>query len=157
MQVKQFLKQLKTPLNDVVTSTEIPLVFKKIPEIREVSFEKYTYDSDSFSVQKKLHPEIQPLRLPKETEEVFAKAVKVAKETSLMEVVHINEDIRQFEAVATTPLMKFKDDIVVKVEPDEKGSVVHMRSKSRLGKSDLGKNAERIQSFFSVLKKELEL
>jgi hypothetical protein len=48
------------------------------------------------------------------------------------------------EATATTFWFGFKDDVVVRVRPAAAGSVVDVRSVSRVGVSDLGANARRI-------------
>jgi len=45
----------------------------------------------------------------------------------------------------------FKDDIVVRVLDQGGERLVDIRSKSRMGKSDLGKNAERISLFIQEL------
>jgi len=56
------------------------------------------------------------------------------------------------EAVATSRLFGFQDDIVVRVRPEgEGGSRVDVRSKSRDGKGDRGVNAARIRSFMAEL------
>jgi uncharacterized protein (DUF1499 family) len=63
----------------------------------------------------------------------------------------------RLQAVATTALLRFKDDVVVEVRPrDDGGSTVAMRSKSRLGKGDLGANARRIRAFLADLRVRLE-
>ena len=46
------------------------------------------------------------------------------------------------EAVFTTKLLKFKDD--VSFELDEEAKLIHFRSASRAGKSDLGANRKRM-------------
>lgn len=46
------------------------------------------------------------------------------------------------QAVVSTPLLKFRDDVQLVYLPEEK--LVHVRSASRLGISDLGTNATRI-------------
>jgi uncharacterized protein (DUF1499 family) len=57
------------------------------------------------------------------------------------------------EAVATTAVFGFQDDIVIRVRPDAggQGSIVDLRSKSRDGKGDLGANANRIRAFVTRL------
>ena len=58
------------------------------------------------------------------------------------------------EATATTLFFRFKDDVVVRVRPDPArpgGSIVDMRSISRVGGSDVGVNAERIRAFLADL------
>jgi len=51
----------------------------------------------------------------------------------------------QIEAVARTPIMGFRDDIVVRVRPVPDGSRIDVRSSSRYGTFDFGTNAERIR------------
>ena len=46
----------------------------------------------------------------------------------------------------------FKDDIVIRIVAEGNGSRLDIRSMSRVGKSDLGKNAERIRKFLAALK-----
>jgi uncharacterized protein (DUF1499 family) len=56
------------------------------------------------------------------------------------------------EAVATTRVFGFQDDIVIRVRPDGDGaSRVDMRSKSRDGQGDIGTNAARIRAFVGNL------
>jgi hypothetical protein len=55
-------------------------------------------------------------------------------------------------AVAVTPLLRFKDDVTVRVRPAAGGSRVDVRSRSRLGRDDLGANAARIRHFLSDLR-----
>lgn len=56
------------------------------------------------------------------------------------------------EAVFTSAGFGFKDDFIVRVRPDGEASVVvDVRSKSRVGISDLGANAARVRAFFEKL------
>jgi uncharacterized protein (DUF1499 family) len=56
------------------------------------------------------------------------------------------------EAVATSTVFGFQDDIVIRVRPAMGGgSTVDVRSKSRDGKGDLGVNANRIRAFVARL------
>jgi len=43
--------------------------------------------------------------------------------------------------------MGFKDDVVIRVRTNAEGSLVDLRSVSRVGRSDLGANAARIRAF----------
>ncbi len=45
--------------------------------------------------------------------------------------------------------MGFKDDVVIRISSDADGTLVDLRSVSRVGVSDLGANAARIQDFLS--------
>ncbi|MND03152.1 hypothetical protein D3C83_228380 [compost metagenome] len=61
------------------------------------------------------------------------------------------------EAIATTTLLRFKDDVVVRVRDAAGGSRVDVRSKSRVGVGDLGTNARRIRRFLSALRADLSV
>jgi uncharacterized protein (DUF1499 family) len=63
----------------------------------------------------------------------------------------VEEQENYIRAVATTPLMRFKDDLEFLIVPEEKK--IHFRSASRLGKSDLGKNRARLREIFAELEK----
>lgn len=62
----------------------------------------------------------------------------------------------RIQAVAVTTVLRFRDDVVIEVRPGpDGGSTVAMRSKSRVGQSDLGANARRIRAFLDDLKAKL--
>ncbi len=46
----------------------------------------------------------------------------------------------------------FTDDLHLRVEPYTGGAVLHVRSASRLGRSDLGTNHRRVRAFFEALR-----
>jgi uncharacterized protein (DUF1499 family) len=55
------------------------------------------------------------------------------------------------EAVARTPIMGFRDDVVIRVTPVGQGTRIDMRSASRVGSHDFGANASRIRSLLEEL------
>jgi len=55
----------------------------------------------------------------------------------------INEDESFIQAVVSTPVLKFKDDIQLLYLAES--NLIHLRSSSRLGLSDLGANANRVE------------
>lgn len=58
----------------------------------------------------------------------------------------------RLEATATSRLFGFVDDVVVRIRPLNGGARVDVRSTSRVGRSDLGANAERILAFSDRLR-----
>lgn len=52
-------------------------------------------------------------------------------------------DIRRLDAVDR--VLVFKDDVAAVIEPHEEGAALHLRSSSRVGRSDLGVNRRRVQ------------
>ncbi len=55
------------------------------------------------------------------------------------------------EAVARTPVVGFREDVIVRVGNDPSGAIVDVRSASRLFQHDFGSNAARIARFFEAL------
>ena len=53
----------------------------------------------------------------------------------------------RLEAVDRTFLLRLPDDITVRIRPRADGARIDVRSASRIGKHDLGQNAQRIQRF----------
>lgn len=104
------------------------------------------------AVQMQAYPYIKPLTLKMAPMDALTKAKAIAVKNG-WELLAINDNQLPFtlEAVATSTLFAFKDDIVVRIAAQEGGSQVDMRSMSRQGKSDLGKNAQRIDAFLTEL------
>ncbi|SEQ87117.1 Protein of unknown function [Faunimonas pinastri] len=65
-------------------------------------------------------------------------------------------DASRIEAVATSLVFGFRDDVVIRIERTAGGTRVDMRSRSRIGTHDLGTNARRIKAFFGELDLLLE-
>ena len=68
-----------------------------------------------------------------------------------LEVVFADKSRGRIEATDTTFWFGFKDDVAIRIRAEGAGSVVDIRSVSRVGQSDLGKNAERIGQILDVL------
>ena len=59
------------------------------------------------------------------------------------------EDETFIQAVVSTPLMKFKDDVQLLYLAES--DLLHVRSSSRLGLSDLGANANRVEKLRTLV------
>ena len=57
----------------------------------------------------------------------------------------------QIEAVARTPIMGFRDDVAIRVRPEDDGARIDVRSASRYGRHDLGTNASRIRGLLEEI------
>jgi uncharacterized protein (DUF1499 family) len=104
-------------------------------------------------LQRSAYPDIVPIVLAVPAAEAFKRIDKVATEMD-WEIVARAPNEGRLEAVATSDWFGFRDDIVVRIRPDSAGSRVDIRSKSRVGESDLGVNAKRIREFIARLKAE---
>jgi len=127
-------------INDITTDTQTPPQFSP-PRPYEVHFAE---------LQRIGYPDLQPLQLALPPAQAFARA-RAAAHALGWEIVAADESAGRIEAVATTRWFGFKDDIVMRVAPAGSGSRIDMRSKSRVGRSDLGANAKRIQDFLTAV------
>jgi len=62
------------------------------------------------------------------------------------------DDDRFLQAVVKTPLMRFRDDVQLLYFPD--ANLIQVRSSSRLGISDMGTNAKRVESLRAQLARQ---
>jgi uncharacterized protein (DUF1499 family) len=138
-----FLAQARSvpPIHDITTDTEKPPQFVVNPS---------DYDPRVGEVQKEAYPRIRPLELGVPPAAAFARALAAAREMG-WEVVAAEEKEGRIEAVATTRWFGFKDDVVVRLTPAAGGARIDVRSKSRVGRSDVGANARRIERFLMLL------
>src|SRR5690606_11832912 len=100
-------------------------------------------------------PDIQTRRLDVRAAEAFAAAERAARDLGWTIVATVPADGR-LEASDTTFWFRFTDDIVVRIRPEGSGSLVDVRSKSRVGRSDVGTNAARIRRFLARLPQDAQ-
>lgn len=96
--------------------------------------------------------DIQPIIVPTSVPETIAAAEQLVNDRG-WELAVADPATGRLEATETVSLYRFKDDVVLRVvpNPDGPGSIVDMRSVSRVGVSDLGVNAARVRSFLADL------
>ena len=104
------------------------------------------------AIHGKAYGDIRSVRIAMPVAEVIAKAERLAKVRG-WEIAVADPIEGRMEATDTTRFFRFKDDVVIRVRPTEDGtgSIVDMRSISRVGVSDLGVNAKRVRSFIADL------
>lgn len=105
-------------------------------------------DQSLGQVAAEAYPDITPLTTTATPAVTFAAALAEA-EAQGWDVVSQNAEAGILSATATTFWFGFKDDIAVRVRAEGAGSVVDVRSTSRVGLSDLGANAARIEAYLA--------
>ena len=115
---------------------------RSVPPINDIS----TDPNEASEAQRRAYPDIRPLRLAVAPNIAFERA-KGAIEESGWQIVREDPSAGRIEAVATTRWFGFKDDVIVRITAEGTGSRVDVRSKSRVGRSDLGTNAQRIRAY----------
>ncbi len=96
--------------------------------------------------QRQAYPDISTLTLNRPAVATFAIALAAAEQMG-WEIVAAEPTEGRIEAVATTFWYGFRDDVVVRVGSDNGASRIDVRSKSRVGLSDVGANARRIRQY----------
>jgi uncharacterized protein (DUF1499 family) len=106
--------------------------------------------ADVAAQQRTAYPDIRPVTLSDPPARAFERALAAARGEGWEIVAAVPAEGR-IEATDTTRWFGFKDDVVVRVKPEGSGSRVDVRSLSRVGKSDVGKNASRIREYLRAL------
>ncbi len=138
------------PIHDISTDLANPPVFNHVPSLRAESDNSLALDSAVMDMQKAHYTNLQPVTLEVGMSDAFAQAVLTAEDMG-WEIVHSDASVGQIEAVVTTLLFGFKDDVVIRLSAVDGGTQIDLRSASRVGQSDLGANAARIQAFLNAI------
>ncbi len=138
-------------INDFSTDTSDPPTFRHATALPANTGRDMSYPSAFADIQKTCCADLGPARLSVPPAEALARAERVARIMPGWEVTSVDREAANLEAIATTYLFGFHDDIVVRVRPEGTGSRVDIRSKSRDGKGDIGANASRIRAFLKAV------
>jgi len=137
--------------------------FNPILDYGQVLGEAGPWAEGTFSfVAKETHrslvPKLYPQLTPIVTDASPGDAI-VAVQAAMMEIglsdVRSDLDAGAVSAVAETFWFGFKDDVVARIRPGENGTVIDFRSVSRVGLSDLGTNAKRVEELRAATEAKL--
>lgn len=138
-------------IHDITTDTMRPPEFVAILPLRADASNPATYGGPEVAAaQKAGYPDLGTQMLDLAPAEAFARAEKVARDMG-WEIVAAVPEAGRIEATDTTFWFGFKDDIVIRIEAKGQASRIDIRSLSRVGKSDVGKNAARIRAFVKAI------
>lgn len=161
------------PIHDITTDTDNPPVFVDAVKVRGAEANTIEYAAktvpdnvrfagfggrDYPSLQKEYYPDVKPVTVDMEPEAAYWVALDIATANGWEIVASVPEEGR-IEATATSKWMGFKDDVVIRLtqaNEDRSATKVDMRSSSRKGVSDIGANADRIQSFLKAFERQAE-
>jgi uncharacterized protein (DUF1499 family) len=138
-------------IHDITTDADDPPQFAALLPQRGGWASPAAYDGPvAAAQQRRAYPDIQPIYLDVPPSRALDAAAAVGRELG-WDVITVDAASGTLEAVDTTFWFRFKDDIVVRVRQEAGRTRVDVRSKSRLGRGDLGANARRIRTFRSAL------
>ena len=149
-------------INDVSTDTVTPPKLASAAKVRSSGANTAIYPGTEFAkLQQSSYPDIKPLVLKKTRAQAFDTARMIMKKREWM-ILGENRQLRGkregiIEAVDRTTVLGFSDDIVVRVGGVDGQVKVDVRSASRFGRHDMGRNAERIRGFLKELHARLDV
>ena len=139
-------------IHDITTDTENPPRFVAVLPLRAGTENPAEYGGPELAKQQKDgYPDLKPGLMSSPPDSAFPQALQAAKDMG-WEIVASDPQSLRIEATDTTCWFGFKDDVVVRLSPSATGSRVDVRSVSRVGKSDVGTNARRIDAYLARLK-----
>ncbi len=140
-------------LNDVSTDIDDPPAFSRSRVALDARQGRVPPDvpSDRRRVQRQAYPKAAPIVLEVPAEMAFDMARRAALNLGWRVLESSRPGGRsgagRIEATARTRILRFSDDITIRVRPRADGSRIDIRSASRLGRHDFGANAARIAQF----------
>jgi uncharacterized protein (DUF1499 family) len=139
-------------IHDISTDTENPPRFVAILPLRKDAPNPAQYGGPEVAAkQRAAYPDVRPLLVALPPSEAYDISLETARRME-WRIVAAEPSEGRIEAVATTRWFGFKDDVVVRITPAaNRGSIIDIRSVSRVGMSDIGTNARRIQSFLKTV------
>ncbi len=155
--MKHFLLKIFNilPLHDITTNVADPPEFTAALKNRSRSMNSLQYAGKSIAdMQRLAYPDLKPIRITKAPEQVFDLAKNVVV-TLGWKILAESKSLLCIEAIDTTRIFRFKDDIIIRIKADENGSILDIRSVSRFGTSDFGANAKRTRHFIQAFHNEL--
>ena len=139
-------------IHNISTDVNDPPEFFKVIELRGVNSNPHEYDQASLaSIQREAYPNITTLFVDDSIDKAFKKANQVV---ALLEWDIVSRDVVKgvVEATETSGIWQFKDDVVIRIKVSGDQTKIDLRSVSRVGRSDLGANAKRIEKFLETYK-----
>ena len=140
-------------IHNISTNTKLAPSFDKIVSIRQSlgsNILEYRSNPMNARLQKQAYPWLLPYISSLKAQELMRKVEKVLSEMGI-EIINVDSDNLRIEAIATSFWFGFKDDVLIQIRDYENTSLVEIRSVSRVGLSDLGKNASRIRKILDKL------
>jgi uncharacterized protein (DUF1499 family) len=145
------------PIHDITTDPIDPPRFEALSRLRTGDGTNPAVYAGLYSaeLQRKAYPDIEPVELEITPERAFEITLRLAAKRKWLVIDERPPQqprrIGLIEAVARTPIMGFREDVSIRVQPDGDGSRVDIRSSSRYFDSDLGSNAARISKLMDDL------
>lgn len=145
------------PIHDVSTDIENPPEFRAIVPLRANAPNDTTYGGEeNADLQRRYYPDVQTVYLDMNYNEVFDRALEAAEQRPWEKIVTSDRQAGLIEAYDKLPWFGFIDDVVIRIDTaDTSGHYkIDVRSVSRLGRGDIGVNAQRIRDYLEGVERQ---
>ncbi len=139
------------PIHDITTDPSDPPPFEALARLRSgdgANTALYAGGLSWAEQQRQAYPDIGPVELELSVDRAYAITLQLVTKRKWLVIderpPRPPRRIGRIEAVARTPIMGFREDVSIRVQPNGEDSRVDIRSSSRYFDSDLGSNAARI-------------
>ncbi|MGL4397891.1 MAG: DUF1499 domain-containing protein [Hyphomicrobium sp.] len=149
-------------LNDISTDTANAPSFVAAATLRTPGSNPLTYPGAAFaSLQAAHYPDLKPLVVSRSVEEAFEvvlQALAKLRLKTLNEVPPSSEERQPglVEVVDRTLVFGFYDDVAIRIDGGDDSARIDIRSASRYGTNDFGRNAERVRMLLKEIVARLE-
>ncbi|MGO9545458.1 MAG: DUF1499 domain-containing protein [Rhodomicrobium sp.] len=143
---------------DVTTDPGSPPAFDRIAKIRQGQANSAHYDPSFRPLQMAAYPDIKALIVSRPLVDVYSavrETVKALNWKVIDEQAPEGGRTGYMEAVDRTWIFGFTDDVAIRVTGSARAAKIDIRSSSRFGQHDLGRNARRIRLFLGEIKSRL--
>jgi uncharacterized protein (DUF1499 family) len=145
------------PIHDISTDIENPPKFRAVVPLRVDASNDTTYgDHEKINMQLEAYPDVQSLYLDMEYDEAFDRAFRAAEQMPWEKIVTSDREAGLIEAVDKLAWFGFTYDIVIRIDTAETTGhfKLDVRSVSRIGRSDIGVNAQRIRDYLKAVENQ---
>lgn len=140
-------------IHDISTDLADPPRFEAAPSLRGEDANPLDRGQQVDEAQRQAYPDIGSIQSNLSPSEAFERCAATAEQLG-WEVYARDEKSGRIEASDTTFWFGFTDDVVIRIRGTNGGSVIDLRSVSRVGRGDLGANANRIRAFAAAFRGE---
>lgn len=144
--------QAAAPLHDVTTDLDDPPVFVALLEEYDTTPEILRREAATDALQRQAYPDLGPLVLPVSPDMAFEEVLESMTELD-WPVADANPDEGRVETTVHSPWFGFKDDVVIRLKAMGASTRVDVRSVTRDGSHDMGRNAAHVREFLGELRR----
>ena len=151
-------------INDITTDVQAPPRFTSLAKVRAPGANNITYPGEGFATaQLKAYPDIRTFQIDRSAEEAY-ELVLAALRSKTMKFKPVSEEPPKcrfgqpgwIEVVDRTLVLGFTDDVIIRVDGDANNARIDVRSASRYGSHDLGRNAQRVRRILKEVQAQVE-